>query len=188
MGLFQDWFDAIFRPAAVKKQKALDLFNARYAAMLRGKYEPNYEDYEVVGLKDARFLWLTDSGIDNSVDDAGNSGLDLDTFDTTTRADSANILVENTSGGTQKVRGAAIRGKPVIRLSGENGYIHEDFVDYEDIYRNGENKFELGNNFVCTKLQTEELADFHWKNFRAKRHVYTVSMVGTRYWFSPGEW
>ena len=188
MGLFQDFFNQLFRPAYYDKQKALDLLNAQNAAMLQSKYNPNYEDYEVVGMKDSRFMWLTDSGVDNSVDDDGNSGLDLDTFDTTTRPDSANILVDNASGSSKTVRGASIRGKPVVRLSGENGYLHEDFIDYEDIYRNGENKFELGNNYICTKMQTEALADFHWKNFREKRHVYTVSMVGTRYWFSPGEW
>jgi parallel beta-helix repeat protein len=155
---------------------------------IKNKWQPNKEEREIVGIKDAIFLWVTDSGVDNSTDDAGNSGLVLNQFDTTSRADSAWIKIENTSGSSKTVRGAAIRGKPIIRLSGEQGFIHDDFVDYEDIYRNGEKKFELGNNFIVTKDQVEKLADFHWKNFRAKRHIYIVGMTGTRYWFSPGEW
>ena len=152
------------------------------------KFEPNEEDYEFVGIKSARLIWGTDHGIDNSTDDAGNSGLTVDTFDTITRADSAQIKLENTGGNTETIRGAVIRGKPVIRLSGESGYIHDDFVDYEDIYKNGEKKFELGNNYIVTKDQVEKLADFHWKNFKNKPHVYALTLKGTRYWFSPGQW
>jgi len=90
-----------------------------YSAATRGKYKPNAKTYEYVGLKSGRLLWLTDSGQDNSTDDAGNSGLTVDTFDTTTCADSAQIKLENTGGSTETIRGAAIRGKPIIRLSGK---------------------------------------------------------------------
>lgn len=160
----------------------------QFLETVKGKWQPNKEEREIVGVVDPLFLWVTDDGIDNSTDDAGNSGLDLAVFDTTSRADSARIEVLNTSGGNETVRGAAIRGKPVLRLSGEQGIIHDAFVDYESIYKNGEIKYELGNNFIVTISQVEKLADFHWKNSRAKRHIYTLSMIGTRYWFSPGEW
>ena len=173
------------RLAAIETQER---WESAWASLVGNKFEPNKDDYEIVGVKDALFIWQTDDGTDNSVDDASNSSLDLDKFDVTSRHDSAWIRVINSSGNSKTVRGALIRGKPVIRLSGDNGFIHDDFVDYEDIYRNGEKKFELGNNYICTKAQTESLADFHWKNFRAKRHIFALSMVGTRYQFSPGEW
>ena len=166
----------------------VDLEAFAFIITLLDKWEPNKDEREIIGVIDPLFLWRTDDGTDNSTDDAGNSSLDLDVFDVTTHADSAWIRISNTSGNSKTVRGAAIRGKPIIRLSGDAGWIHDDFVDYEDIYRNGERKFELGNNYVCTFNQTNQLADFHWKNFRAKRHIFAVSMVGTRYQFSPGEW
>jgi len=157
-------------------------------AMVRSKYTPNQKNHELIGLKDAILLWGTLIGKDNSTDDAGNSGLHLSIFDTTSRDDSAQIQLLNDSGDAQWVTGAVIRAKPIERLSNDLGYIADNHIDYEDIYRNGEKKFELGNNYIVTKAQTEQLEDFHWKNFRQKRHIYAVIMTGTRYWFSPGQW
>ena len=148
------------------------------------------ESLTIIGLKDPEFIWSTDTGTDGYTNDPlpANSGMTEDTFDTTSRADSARISLENTSGSTRTMRQAGIKGKLVLKMSGDYGFIHDSFVDYEDIYKNGEKKFELGNDYICTKDQVEKLADFHWKNFRAKRHIYFLSMTGTRYWFTPGEW
>ena len=109
-------------------------------------------------------------------------------FDTTTRADSARILLTNSTGNTGIQRGAVIRAKAVTKLSGTEGYLNDKHVDYESISKNGERKFELGNDFVVTITQVNQLADYNWKMNKQKRHMYTLSLVGFQSYFEPGEW
>jgi hypothetical protein len=159
------------------------------------KYKPNAEDKELIGVTDAILFWASESGVDNSTDDAGNSGLHLTLFDTTTRADSAQIKLLNDSGSTQYVVAAAIKAKPIIRMSGDQGFTHDAFIDYQDIFLSGENTFEFGNNFVVTKAQLEQLADYYAKALGTiatsgpkAKHIYAVSIPGRCWWFEPGEW
>jgi len=152
------------------------------------KYKPNNNDEEIIGAMSCRLLWQTKTGIDNNVDDAGNSGLSLSSFDTTTDAIHASIRLINSSGSAKYINGCVIRGKPVLRYSGDHGRVHNSLIDYEDIIKNGEKEFEFGNNYVCLRSQLEELADWYWKNLRKKRHIYAVEIPGRCYWFSPGEW
>ncbi len=189
--------------AAAVAARRLRIAGYRTAAYAGSKYQPNAEGKELIGITDAVLFWASESGVDNSVDDAANSGLHLTIFDTTTRADSAQIKLLNDSGVTQYVVAAAIKAKPVTRMSGDQGFTHDSFVDYEDIFLNGENTFEFGNNFIVTKTQLEQLADFYAKTLgviigadpvlprtsvpRAK-HIYTVNIPGRCWWFMPGKW
>ena len=180
--------------AAARAQRVLAY---RSAANAGAKYKPNAEDKELIGIQDAVLFWASESGVDNSTDDAGNSGIHLSVFDTSTRADSAQIKLLNDSGITQYVVAAAIKAKPIIRMSGDQGFTHDAFVDYQDIFLSGENTYEFGNNFIVTKAQVEQLADFYAKTLgvivgnsaaiRAK-HIYSVTIPGRCWWFEPGEW
>jgi hypothetical protein len=84
------------------------------------------------------------------------------TFDTTTRGDSAKILLNNGSASEMVELAACIKGNAVWRLSGTGGYIHDKYVNYESIAVDGDRLFQLGNNMVCTLAQVNKLADIHW--------------------------
>ncbi|HUW34022.1 MAG TPA: right-handed parallel beta-helix repeat-containing protein, partial [Planctomycetota bacterium] len=160
-----------------------------FGMSLQDKWLRNEKDAEVVGLKDPILHWKTwPGGNENSGDDAANVSLDVVIFDAITRADSARILLLNDSGDSLLVFDCYIRGKPVIRYSGDRGYIHDSFIDYDDIRRNGERVYEFGNNYICSAAQLQQLADWAWKRNRTRRHLYTVSLAGRRFDFTPGEW
>jgi parallel beta-helix repeat protein len=142
------------------------------------KYKPAEKIREIVGIQGTPTLInLTDS-----------ASLASTIFDYTTRADSARILLTNATGGTRILRGAAIRAKLVTKLADTEGFVHDKFVDYESIEKNGEIIYELGNDCVVTRAQVNMLADHAWKDNRAKRHMYTVSFPGFCSFFEPGEW
>ncbi len=161
------------------------------------KYKPPQNALEMIGIQDAVLFWATESGVDNSTDDAGNSGLHKTVFDTTTYADSAQIKLLNDSGATQYLRAMAIKAKPVWRQSGENGFAHDSFVDYQSIFHSGERVFEFGNNYIVTKAQLEQLADYYAKALGAlqgnaaspkNKHIYVLSIPGRGWHYEPGEW
>ena len=106
-------------------------------------------------------------------------------FDTTTRADAARIELYNNSGNQVFLSSAAIRGKLVKRFQNR---LHDSYVDEESVYRDGEVKFEVGNNFIVTDVQVNQIADYWAKYFRTKKHEYTVSFAGERLYLEPGEW
>ncbi len=158
------------------------------------RYKPPEKEQELIGVQDAVLFWASESGVDNSTDDAGNSGIHKYIFDTTTYADKAQIKLLNDSGATQYVRAVAIKAKPVIR---KNAWEHDSFVDYQDIFFNGENVFEFGNNYVVSKSQLESLTDYYAKALGAiqgntsspkNKHLYVLSIPGRCWHFEPGEW
>jgi parallel beta-helix repeat protein len=152
--------------------------NPQFNPVVVTKYDPPKKTREVIGINGpARLVHRTDA-----------FSLASTIFDYTTRADSARILLTNATGGTRILRGATIRAKIVTKLGGTEGFLHDKFVDYESIEKNGEIKYELGNDFVVTVAQVNMLADHAWKDNRAKRHMYTVSFPGFCSFFEPGEW
>ncbi len=142
------------------------------------KYKPAEKTREIIGIR----------GTPTLINLTNASSLTTTIFDYTTRADSARILLTNDTGGTRIMRGCSMRGKLVTKLADTEGYVHDKFVDYESIEKNGEIKYELGNDFVVTIVQVNKLADYTWKNNKAKRHMYTVDFHGFRSYFEPGEW
>jgi hypothetical protein len=165
------------------------------------KYKPNNKSIEIIGLVSATFTHLTTDAVPGS--------LTLTTFDTDSRADSAQILLTNSTGVSRVIIAAWIRGKPVTRLSdgrgtraeggvassgkgvasgARGGFLHDKFVDYESIAKNGEQTFETGNNFVVTAAQVNKLADYYWKLNKTPKHIYTLSLTGFQSWYEPGEW
>ena len=133
---------------------------------------------EVIGVKSPRLIINPTSAFTTT------------TFDTTTRAGFAEILLTNSSGSVQTVNGLAIAGQAVTRFGGQDGFIHDDFVDYESIDSNGDRTFTLGNDMIVTKTQVEALADY-WAKWHGilgtdKKHIYVVQLHGTRFDITPG--
>jgi parallel beta-helix repeat protein len=134
--------------------------------------------YEILGIKDPSLITDIDTA----------SALTITTFDYTSRSGEVNILLTNSTGGDVKIRNASIRGKIVISKSGAEGFIHDSFVDHDSIYREGMKTYEFGNDFVVTKTQLEQLADFYWKEYRTKKHMYRVTLPGVCHWIEIGDW
>jgi hypothetical protein len=158
------------------------------------KYKAPVDPISIIGIV-AGSATLTHLAYDNAT--GLPAQLTQTIFDTTTRGDSARILLTNATGSEKVVRGATIRAKAITKLSGTEGLIHDKFVDYESIANNGEQKMEIGNDFIVTFDQVNKLADYHWKNNsmdaaatlrKAKRHIYTIAMPGMQTFFEMGEW
>ena len=152
------------------------------------KYKPSEKDIELIGVESPVLWWATYSGIDNSTNHTGSAGCSVVTFDYSSRADSAQIRLINSSGATQVLVASAIKALPVTRRSGKQGFLHDSFVDYDDIYQCGESKFEFGNNYVASGWQVQTLADYWWKYLSKVRNIYNITLPGARYDFEPGEW
>lgn len=168
-----------------------------YNVALSNKYKPNPKATEIIGLMSASFTHITTDSVPGS--------LTQTTFDTTSRADSAQILLTNSTGVTRTIIAAWIRGKAVTRMNDpkrgywqsygsprkygpQGGFIHDKHVDYELQARDGDVTFELGNNFIINADQVNKLADYHWKLNRVKKHIYTLNLAGFQSWYEPGEW
>lgn len=147
------------------------------------KYKENNNAESIIG---AKSITLTQLSADAAF--VGQNDLTVTTFDSTTRPGAALIKLTNSTGNSRWLLDLYIKGTPVLRFSGDSGYIHDSFINQESIYRNGEKAFELGNNFVCTKAQVNKLADYWWKEVGTKKHIYSCSQSGMWLWYEPGEW
>ncbi len=151
-------------------------------------YHPNPAPLELIGVTHATLLHQ-----EANYNGAGSpltpgTAFTQTTFDTATRADAAKILLTNGSAANMVILAAAIRGARVYRLSGDNGFLHDRYVDYESIAVDGEKLYELGNNMICTLAQVNKLADIKWKWNKTKRHIYTITLAGFNTFYEPGEW
>ena len=160
-------------------------FWALYKAMTpEGPYTPPSE--KITGVIGAKSIRTSIQSTD--INGVRRKDLTLTIFDTTSRIDSARILLTNSTGETRLLTNFTIWGYSIIRLTGKDGFIHDGFVDYESIRKNGEMKLEIHNNFICLKSQVEKIAEYHWKFSRGTKHLYSLSFTGTRHYFEPGEW
>jgi len=133
----------------------------------------------IIGAKDADLIW-TESG--------GGTTLTETTFDTSSKPNAAHILLTNSTGDVVTITGCSIRGKPVMKQYGGEGYIHDSLNDWEDIERNGPIKYEFGNDYIVTLAQLNKLADLFWKLGRGRKHNYTLTLPYTAHEFEIGEW
>ena len=147
------------------------------------KYKPNSASFEIIGLANGVLEYKACTTVY-----APQTDITKTTFDVVTKADAALILLTNASGSTRYLLACWITGNLVKRFSGREGFLHDSFINFDDIDRNGERVFELANNFIVTKSQVEQLADYLWKKNTEKKHVYGLSLPGTRHYFEPGEW
>jgi hypothetical protein len=148
----------------------------------KGRLDSTGSDRKLVGVKNIRITIKSEDDLTGI--DIGGSILGVDD---NTRADSARILFQNLTGDTVDVYEFGLIGTPIYEITGREGWIHDDFVDYEDIKKNGEKEFILSNRYVMDKDQVEDLADFFWKWNRQKPHFYSLSFPGTLFYFEPGE-
>ena len=120
-----------------------------------------------------------------AVQTVSGTALTQTTFDVTTKADAARIVFTNSTGVTQVVKGARITASPVTR---NGSWVQDSFINADDIRRNGHQPLTIGNQYVCTKAQTENVADYRWKRDGLPKWVYPVTEVGPLYHYEPGDW
>jgi hypothetical protein len=149
------------------------------------KVKENDEEVEVIGIKTARLLHLTDEKSGTLTQTTAFYAAD-DWY--TLTADSARIKLTNATGAERKVWGASLRGQAVYRYSGSQGYIHDSFADYDDILRNGEREFKIQNNMICDLTQINQLADYWWKVYKTKKHIYQIELRGALHYYKIGNW
>jgi hypothetical protein len=155
---------------------------------LAQKISTNSKSMETVGLKTPSFGYMLDVpyGLNPSYY-ANTTTVHPTAGELASMTDRVRIQLDQVTTSVH-VLGASIYGKAVLRFSGEEGYLHDKFVDYERIAQDGEKKLEWGNNFICDPTQINTIADFLWKWSRTKKHVYSLTFPGFLSYFEPCEW
>ena len=148
-----------------------------------GRYKKPASSRKILGVQATPTLTV--------IDDASAGGETASwtkNIDYTSYSYGAVISLVNGTGATRYLSTVQVRGKPVEMLQGDEGLIHDAFQDHDSIYENGERKVEWGNDSIVTMAQTNQVADYLWKEFRSKKHVYMLTLPGTRYNYEPGDW
>lgn len=148
----------------------------------RSKTENN-PDTEIIGVSGFAFAEHTIKASDSST--PVWNGL-TETVDSSSYPDRAIISLTNALGYDAYITNFIIDGKPIRRYKG--AIVHDSLRRDDDIRRNGESLFELGNEYVIDATQATRLADYWYKNLGKKKHVYSVSIPGFAPWYSPGDW
>lgn len=175
-------------------------------------FRPSYPIYlrggasdKIIGLQNADLLHkLSDTGDGNSTltevsrGISGQEGYLINGLDATSRPDEVRFLLYNNTGSAVTLRDVGLIGKIVTMKSGEQGYIHDQFQDREDIATNGEQILEFGNSDIlgdvregavgANPTQLEALADYWWKYCKDNKHLYDIPLYGERHWFFPGDY
>ncbi len=148
-----------------------------------GRYRGANSNQKILGIQTGAVLDVLTKETKGAAPVGWTKNIDIDSY-----SFGAVISLVNGSGTTQFITDVTIKGKAVIQLQGDEGYLHDSFEDQNDVYENGERTVEWGNDFVVTFSQVNDIADFLWKEFRRKDHLYVLDLPGTRYDFEPGDW
>jgi hypothetical protein len=147
---------------------------------------------KIVGIQDAALIHKTDdAGDGDGTLDYVNSGRIVSGLDILSRAGQAQILLQNNTAGTRTVIDCAIVGKAVYKFTGKDGYIHDAYIDREDIAKNGERLIQFGGEDVIDGTpngQLDRIADYIWKDRGQRKHVYVPVQQGAQHDLSPAEW
>jgi hypothetical protein len=150
------------------------------------KYDPSGPAVEILGVKD---FVLREQTIDATSPTMRSHwrfhGL-TGTIDSTTYPDKARLKFKNDIGWNAYVVAMVIDGKPIRRY--KDSLIHDGLRKDDDIRRNGEKLFELGNEYVIDGTQCARLADYWFKYLGKKKHIYELTVPGLAAWYSLGEW
>lgn len=108
------------------------------------------------------------------------------TLDTTTYTDRAVVTIENGRGFDVYLTALSIHGKRVIRYP--DALINDSLKRDDDIRRNGEKVLHVANNYIVNGTQVDKIADFWFKYYQSRKHIYSITIKGTAPWYEVGEW
>jgi hypothetical protein len=150
------------------------------------KYIPDKKTIKIIGATDVVFNEVSYKASDGS--SMAVNGL-TETLDTTTNPDRAVLKLYNGRGFNVYLRSASLDGKLIYQYSGEAGeLIHDSLKRDDDIRRNGETVFEIGNEYIVDATQCAKIADFWYKFLGKKKHLYSLSIPGCAPWYNVGDW
>jgi hypothetical protein len=109
----------------------------------------------------------------------------LRVLDFTSYNDRALCYWYNSSGSTAYAYDFGLRGQLVYRLSGMNSMIWE-WSNYGDIDINGEKEVRIGNNFIVSQSQVEDIGDFARKEL-APHNMYQLMVYGCHPYMEIGD-
>ncbi|MCK9570430.1 hypothetical protein M0R72_15895 [Candidatus Pacearchaeota archaeon] len=118
----------------------------------------------------------------------GSPVADIDvTFDITSYIDKALLKLHFNGNlvGFALLREFAVRGKQVIRHAGDSGYRWE-YYNYSDIDRSNEVEYKVGNNFITTAAQCEDIGDYVKKELLA-HDMYDLTIHGIHPYLEVGQ-
>ena len=146
----------------------------------------------IIGINNATlFHRTTTSGAGDGELSYVTSGAIVSGIDITSRAGEARILLLNETGSSVTVIEAAITGTPILLFTGDEGYIHDTFIDRADIMKNGERILSFGGGDVINGAQygqLDRLADYLWKDRSVRKHIYVCASQGALHDIGPNEW
>jgi hypothetical protein len=131
----------------------------------RDRWRKSGQTKTIIGIRDAY------------LSPAEPNGLNVETFDITTYIDRAVLRLENDTGGAVTLTDFGIKGKLIIRIAGTSG-LKWEVSDFAKIDDEGEQLFELANNFIIDTTQMESIGDFLQKELRP-HDMYTLGIKGT---------
>ncbi len=106
-------------------------------------------------------------------------------FDSTTYHDKCILKLTNSSGSGVSVNDFSIRGMPVYRHAGNNGYRFEH-VNHADVEANGENAYKVSSNYITSSAQCEDVGDYVRKELEP-HDMYQVTLHGVHPYFQIGD-
>jgi parallel beta-helix repeat protein len=139
----------------------------------RRKDKKTKSNFEIIGAQYQTLVYNSTSG-----------SVTQDTFDYTTYPDRAVVRLYNPSTETQ-ITGVSIRGQPIIRMAGTNGFLWE-YSDYQSIEETGERFYEIGNDYIQSADQCKNIGDYAWKQLQPHK-MYELVLNGCHYEYEIGD-
>lgn len=156
------------------------------ALAISRKYKPETKTLKILGASGVTFSEISYKASDGSA--KAINGL-TETLDTTTYPDRAILKLYNGRGFDVYLRSARLDGTLIYQYSGENGeLIHDSLKRDDDIRRNGETVFEIGNEYIIDATQCAKIADYWFKFLGKKKHIYALQIPGMAAWYNVGDW
>jgi len=158
-----------------------------FAGFLRNtKISKPDKDIKILGISSVTFNEVSYKASDGTLGDVNAL---TETLDTTTHPDRAILKLYNGRGFNVYLRSATLDGKMIYQYSGEAGeLIHDSLKRDDDIRRNGETVFEIGNEYIVDATQCASIADFWYKFLGKKKHLYALPIPGSAPWYNVGDW
>lgn len=151
------------------------------------KYQEQKETTKIVGAQNLVFREITIKASDGTT--RVQNGLTVVKFDDTSYPDRTTFTLRNDLGYDCLLTMINIDGNLIHQYSGESGeLLHDGLRNDDDIRRNGERCLEIGNKYIIDAAQVAKIADYWWKASGKKKHLYSLQIPGTAWWYKVGGW
>jgi len=145
------------------------------ATATNAKDKKSREDKTLIGLKSAT-LNPTTPGLPYAL---------TNSFDATSFVDKCTLSFTNAGGVSTYLNDFSIRGLPIYRYAGNNGYKFEH-INHSDVEANGEMAYKVSNNYITSAAQCEDVGDYVRKELEP-HDMYSVTLNGVHPYYQIGD-